>query len=195
MTLAGWLEYTGRADRFVVLKDAAVWPGKHDASEIRRLEVEDRRNGVAERDLDRYLAGLEVDLEFLPAEVVLGRVRRFLTVDLREVLLEPDWRALPWHIDSGCSGCDYLGYSWRHSADEEDEQIPAETDRSPYCWLDGEASGHLSRVVGLTRGACAKLREQMVRNVAELAALNPGSHVFEHHQKLRAVKAGAIIPH
>lgn len=186
MTLAAWLEHTGRGGRFIVLKDAAVWPGKHEASEIRRLEVEDRRNGVADRDLGRYLEGLETDLEFLPAEVVLGRVRRFLAVDLREVLVEPDWRTLPWHIDSGCSGCDYLGYSWRQNADEQDEQVPPEADRSPYCWSTGELDGHLSRIVGLTRGACGKLRDRLVRNIAELATLSPASAVFEEHQKLRA---------
>lgn len=142
MTLAAWLEHTGRTDRFVVLKDAAVWPGKHEASEIRRLEAEDRRNGVPDRDLSRYLEGFEKDLEFLPAEVVLGRVRRFLTVDLREVLIEPDWRALPWHINSGCSGCDYLGYSWRQHADEQDEEIPPDQDRSPYCWRASEVTFH-----------------------------------------------------
>ena len=185
-TLAAWLEHTGRGDRFVVLKDAAVWPGKHDASEIRRLEAEDQRDGVRVRDIRRYLAGLEVDLEFLPAEVVLGRVRRFLAVDLREVLLEPDWRDLPWHVDSGCGGCDYLGYSWRQNADEADEELPAEIDRSPYCWRDGEAIGHLSRVVGLTRGACGKLREHLVNNITELAALSPGNVAFDTHQKLRA---------
>jgi len=186
MTLAAWLEHTGRTDRFVVLKDAAVWPGKHEASEIRRLEAEDRRNGVPDRDLSRYLQGFEKDLEFLPAEVVLGRVRRFLTVDLREVLVEPDWQALPWHIDSGCSGCDYLGYSWRQNADEQDEEIPPDQDRSPYCWRAGEVDGHLSRVVGLTRGACGKLRDRLVHNIAELARLSPASAIFEEHQKLRA---------
>lgn len=186
MTLAAWLEHTGRDGHFVVLKDAAVWPGKHEASEIRRLEVEDRRNGVVDRDLGRYLDGFDKDLEFLPAEVVLGRVRRFLAVDLREVLIEPDWRTLPWHIDSGCSGCDYLGYSWRQNADEQDEAIPPEADRSPYCWRTGELDGHLSRIVGLTRGACGKLRDKLVRNIAELATLSPASIVFEEHQKLRA---------
>lgn len=187
MTLASWLVATGRHDRFVVVKDAAVWPGKHEASAIRRMEMEDRRNGVVERDMVRYLEGLKEDLEFLPAEVVLGRVRRFFAVDLRAVLLEPDWRALPWHVDSGCSGCDYLGYSWRAAAEEEEgEELPQETDRSPYCWRAGEATGHLSRVVGLTRGACGKLRDVLVHNIAALAALAPANRAFDTHQKLRA---------
>lgn len=185
MTLAAWLRHTGRDGRFVVLKDAAVWPGKHDASAIRRLESEDRSNGVVNRSLDRYLDGLKEDLEILPAEVVLGRVRRFFAADLREAILEPDWKALPWFVDSGCSGCDYLGYSWKATA-EDGAELPAETERAPYCWATAETSDHLSRVVGLTRGACGKLKERMVESIAQLAALSPGSRAFEDHQKLRA---------
>lgn len=185
MTLSAWLQQTGRADRFVVLKDAAIWPGKHDASEIRRLETEDRANGAAGRSLDRYLAGLDVDLERLPAEVVLGRVRRFFSVDLRESLLAPDWQALPWHVDSGCSGCDYLGYDWKKIAQDGDE-LPDEGSLTPYCWSTADATGHLSRVAGLTRGACGKLKERLIGSISELAALSPGNIAFEQHQRLRA---------
>jgi DNA replication ATP-dependent helicase Dna2 len=188
MTLAAWLERTGRDGRFVVLKDAAVWPGKHEASEIRRREFEDRSNGVTNRSLARYLEGLGEDLETMPAEVVLGRVRRFFAVDLREAILAPDWQALPWHVDSGCSGCDYLGYSWKARVDD-DTELPEETPRAPYCWSTAEVNGHLSRVVGLTRGACGKLKEAMVESIAQLAALRPGNPAFEEHQKLRAGRA------
>ncbi len=185
MTLASWLQSTGRDDRFVVLKDAAVWPGKHDASEIRRLETEDRARGARDRDLGRYLQGLQKDLETLPAEVVLGRVRRFFAFDLREAILRPDWSSLPWHVDSGCIGCNYLGYSWKAQAGKDDE-LPEETERSPYCWATAEANGHLSRVVGLTRGACGKLKDRQIESVSQLAALKPTSSLFEDHQKLRA---------
>lgn len=34
MTLAGWLDANGLSDRFFVLAEAAIWPGRHDASSI-----------------------------------------------------------------------------------------------------------------------------------------------------------------
>ena len=154
----------------------------------RSLDREDRANNLPQRDLHRYLEGLEADLEAMPPEVVLGRVQRFLTVDLREVLAEADWRQLAWHIDHRCSGCDYLGYRWSRHDDEAAEREP---DRGPapderYCWPMAEQSDHLSRVAGLTEGACGKLREANVGNVRAVSALPAGSPAFERHQTLRA---------
>lgn len=188
MTLAGWLQDTGRADRFVVLAEAAIWPGAHDGSTMHRYLLEDRAAGLPVLALDRYLGGLDADLEDMPPEVVLGRVQRFLRVDLREVLAEPDWRSLPWHIDSRCSGCDYLGYRWsRHDSEaaEGEGGDDAIIDQR-YCWPTAEAIQHLSRVAGLTEGACGKLRESAVADVAAVSALSAGSVAFEQHQTLRA---------
>lgn len=188
MVLAAWLVDHRLADRFVVLADAAIWPGSHDGSTIRRLDREDQTNNVAVRDLQRYLAGLDEDLDDMPPEVVLGRIRRFLAVDLREVLAEQGWQALPWHIDNRCSGCDYLGYRWsRHDNEAAEMQPPqgAAPDQR-YCWPTAEQQGHLSRVPGLTEGAAGKLREVQVLNLAGVSGLRPGSPAFEVHQSLRA---------
>ena len=192
MTLAAWLDETGRADRFVVLKDAAIWPGKHEASQLRRVEAEDKAKGILVPDLPRYLEAWENDLEIIPAEVVLGRTRRFLSVDLREVLLEPRWQALPFHVDTSCSGCDYLGYDWKKGSDGRLEtDVPAppprrKHDRSLYCWQDAKTSDHLSLITGLPRGACGKLREGGASDIRQLAALRPENRIFEGHQRLRA---------
>ena len=188
MTLAGWLQDAGRSDRFVVLAEAAIWPGAHDGSTIHRLLREDRAAGVPVLELDRYLQGLDADLEEMPPEVVLGRIQRFLQVDLREVLAESDWRALAWHIDSRCSGCDYLGYRWSRHDDEASEAAaaPGPAIDTRYCWPMAEASEHLSRVAGLTEGACGKLREARVLDIAAVSALPAGSPAFEQHQTLRA---------
>lgn len=186
--LANWLEDNGRSDRFVVLAEAAIWPGSHEGSTIHRYDLEDRINNVPQRDLARYLGGLEADLETMPPEVVLGRVKRFLTVDLREVLGVPDWRELPWHIDNRCSGCDYLGYRWSRHDDEAAEMAPPQGDLPDqrYCWPTAEQNGHLSRIAGLTEGAAGKLREVAVVDVAAVSALRGGHVVFESHQALRA---------
>ena len=201
MALAGWLEDTGRSDRFVVLAEAAIWPGAHDGSTIRQFLLDDRATGVPVLDLERYLEGLETDLEGMPPEVILGRIQRFLRVDLREVLSEPDWRALDWHIDNRCAGCDYLGYRWSRHDNEAAEGRP-DDGRPPderYCWPMAEQTQHLSRVAGLTEGACGKLREANVPNIGAVAALSAGNPAFELHQMLRAkrtvLSARAITLH
>jgi hypothetical protein len=188
MALAGWLQDTARSDRFVVLAEAAIWPGAHDGSTMHHYLLEDREAGLPVLARDRYLAGLDADLEDMPPEVVLGRVQRFLRVDLREVLAEADWRALSWHIDNRCSGCDYLGYRWSRHDNEAAEvgRGNGEAVDPRYCWPMAEAMGHLSRVAGLTEGACGKLREAAVADVGAVSALPAGSMAFEQHQVLRA---------
>lgn len=188
MALAGWLEDTNRADRFVVLAEAAIWPGSHDGSTMHKMDQEDRANNVVQRDLARYLSGLDADLQVMPPEVVIGRIQRFLAVDLREVLAAPDWRALPWHVDHRCAGCDYLGYRWQRHESEATEMAP---DQGPpvdarYCWPMAEQQGHLSRLAGLTEGATGKLREINIVTVAAVSELTAGNPAFERHQALRA---------
>jgi DNA replication ATP-dependent helicase Dna2 len=190
MTLAGWLEANGLSDRFFVLAEAAIWPGRHDASSIEAQLREDVKNHVTQRDQDKYLTALSADLETMPPEVVLGRVARFLRNDLRMILTEPDWRNLPWHVDHRCSGCDYLGYKW---STEEDAAaaIPTPPERtsqqqSPYCWTMAKDQDHPSRVAGLTEGARGKLLEGGISSVVSLSAASAGNAVFETHQTLRA---------
>ena len=186
MALAGWLEDTGRSDRFVVLADAAIWPGAHEGSTIRRYLLEDRAEGLPTLDVTRYLAGLDADLEPMPPEVVLGRVQRFLRVDLRQVLSVSDWRALDWHIDNRCVGCDYLGYRWGRHENEAAEKAPSDGPQPDerYCWPMAERTQHLSRVAGLTEGACGKLREAQVLDVGAVSGLSAASPVFETHQNI-----------
>ena len=185
MTLAAWLAEHGHADAFVVLKDAAIWPGRHGASHLARAEAE----GTASHG--RLLAAYEADLETMPAEAVLGRVRSFLSHDLREVIAASDWRRLPWHVDSQCIGCDYLGYEWKRTSDDPDERAAddakkARDNHGETCWSLAERTGHLSRVAGVTRGACGRLRDGGVGDVAALSALRPDDRIFDGHHKLAA---------
>ncbi|RTM14625.1 MAG: helicase [Bradyrhizobiaceae bacterium] len=190
MTLAGWLDANGLSDRFFVLAEAAIWPGRHDASSIEIQLRQDVKDHVTVRDQAKYLGALAADLETMPPEVVLGRVARFLRHDLRKILSEPDWRDLPWHVDHRCSGCDYLGYKW---STEEDAAaaIPTPPARaaqaqSAYCWTMAKDLDHPSRVAGLTEGARGKLLEGGIASVQSLSAASAGNVVFESHQTLRA---------
>ncbi|TGV15203.1 helicase [Mesorhizobium sp. M8A.F.Ca.ET.173.01.1.1] len=182
MTLAGWLLDNRRTDHFVVLADAAIWPGSHDGSAIRRLEAEELRRGSLVRDRAAYYERFKTDLEEMPAEVVLGRVVRFLAHDLREVISLEDWRDLPLHISSRCIGCDYLGLPWTRSGKELDS-----IDQR-YCSPTAEREQHLSRIAGLTEGAGGKLSSVNVKKIDDLANLSPASRVFETHQNLRAAR-------
>lgn len=182
MTLAGWLVDNKRTDHFVVLADAAIWPGSHEGSAIRQLEAEELRRGSLVRDRAAYYEQFKIDLEEMPAEVVLGRVVRFLAHDLREVISVKDWRDLPLHISSRCIGCDYLGLPWTRSGKELDS-----IDQR-YCSPTAEREKHLSRIAGLSEGASGKLTSVNVKKIDDLANLSPGSRVFETHQNLRATR-------
>ena len=190
MTLSAWLIEHGYDDGFYVIADAAVWPGRHDASSIERQLRADVRDHVVERRRAIYLAAFAQDLERMPPEVVLGRVSRFLRHDLRTVLAPADWRELPWHVDRRCLGCDYLGYRWSTAEDAEAGiATPAERGRlqeSQYCWTMAREIGHPSRIAGLTEGATGKLYERGIVDVATIAAIQPGNPVFELHQTLRS---------
>jgi len=77
MALAAWLAATGRSDCFIVLAEAAIWPGQHDASSLDQLMREDARSRIEGRDLGRYPPAFEQGLETMPPKVVLGRIVRF----------------------------------------------------------------------------------------------------------------------
>lgn len=182
MTLAGWLRDNGHADRFVVLADAAIWPGSHEGSGIRRLEEAERRRGQLVRDRGAYYARFAEDLEEMPAEVVLGRVVRFLAHDLHEVLQPEDWRDLPLHISSRCIGCDYLGFAWQRTGPQ------ADAIDQRFCAPEAIRTDHLSRIAGLTEGACGKLAEREVNTITALSAITSASPIFDRHQNLRATR-------
>ncbi|ACS43654.1 Superfamily I DNA and RNA helicase, helicase subunits-like protein (N-terminal part) (plasmid) [Methylorubrum extorquens AM1] len=88
MTLDAWLAEAGLDDRFLVLADAGIWPGNHEGSALKAL-LDAASGGPLDQGAasDAWLSSLEI----LPAEVVTERVKRFLAVELREVVSETDW--------------------------------------------------------------------------------------------------------
>ena len=185
MALAGWLEDTGRSERFAVLAGAAIWPGAHAGSSLGRLLGEGPPGERPRLGLDRSLKALDQDLEAMPPEVVLGRIRRFFRLDLRTVLAEPAWRGLGWHVDRRCVGCDYLGYRRPRHGEASGGPGPGNPPDERYCWPMAEASQHLSRMAGLTEGACGKLRAAAVHDIGQIAELPEGSRILDNHQTLR----------
>lgn len=184
MSLASWLIEEGLDDRFVVVAAPAVWPGSHEASNLYREQEAWRESGHQPTG-EEMAAALEKDLELAPVDVFAPRLQRLLSRELPD-LLSRDWTDLSWHVDYHCKGCEFLGYPRR---DREGNLV-----RNPaHCQPSAEDQGHLSRVVGLSRGASEQLRRHHVRDLAALAARQPGDDVFEEHQGLQAKRA--VFPH
>jgi hypothetical protein len=184
MTLAGWLVENGLDDAFVVIAAPAVWPGSHEASNLGKRQAgwEKRIHTPTPAELSD---ALEEDLELSPVEVFAPLLRRFFANRLPEMLAKP-WQELVWHVDHRCKGCEFLGYPWL-------DKDGKPTNRKTHCMPTADAAGHLSQIVGLSRGASEHLRSQSVRDVKTLASIGANAPVFNEHQGLRA-KRGAF-PH
>lgn len=184
MTLASWLEENGLQDRFVVLADAMIWSGRPGGSSLRTFlgQMAGSYQVPTVRD---FLGAWFVDLEPMPAEVMLDRLLRVLHVDIPQVVATPSWRDLPIHVTPRCSGCDYLGFEWELPT-RDTEVAPPPTKDPRYCWPTAQNTSSLSRIPGMTEGAAGKLRELGIETVEAFADLELDSAVFEQHQGLRA---------
>jgi DNA replication ATP-dependent helicase Dna2 len=176
MTLAGWLadnNHTG----FLVVPEAAVWPGSHDASELVKLDAAKRAAGQAPTHQE-LLDALGKDLEFVPFGVFAPRLRRFFQSELQTVL-SSTWTNLEWHVDNRCIGCEYLGYPW-----------PGNTTSDPrHCWPTANTQDHLSRVAFVSRGARGALVDNNITSVAALAGTAATSPAYDTHHVLRATRS------
>lgn len=179
MALAGWLTDQGLDNRYVVVPDAAIWPGSHDASSLVRTcrEIEDQ--GGTPTYVQMWDA-MQEDLEAVPFEVFVGRVKHFFMADLPRAFACP-WQQHPWHVDNRCKGCDYLGYPWI-------DRNGQPTAHALHCMPTAQQTDHLSRVAFISRGASAALTDQGVSDVSALAQLQPTSTAFNAHYSLRATR-------
>lgn len=177
--LAGWLVDEGLAESFSVVHEAAIWPGSHEASKlvIRKREIE-QSGGVP--TAAQLVAALEEDLEPVPFDVFVFRLRKFLREDVPEVLGQA-WSDLPWHVDNRCKGCDYLGHPWRNAQGQQ-------TLDPNHCMPMAGTIDHLSRVAFVSRGASAALQGRNITAVGQLATLPPADGAFDEHQVLRATR-------
>ena len=174
LTLAGWVHENNLTDQFVVVAASAVWPGSYQASAVMLARNELTRRGMPV-SLANLSTALEEDLELAPFDTFVARLRRFFSDVLPEVLTT-SWQQLPWHVDYNCSGCEFLGYPW-----------PLEDGSLSYnylwCWPEARRTGHVSQVVGLSRGN----RKQLgTPTVAQLAQFQSGNELFRKTPSLRA---------
>ncbi len=179
MALAGWLIDHGLDNRYVVVPDGAIWPGSHDASCLVRTcrEIEDQGGTPSYAQM---WDALQEDLEAVPFEVFVGRVKHFFKTDLPRAFACP-WHQHPLHVDNRCKGCDYLGYPWI-------DRNRNSTAHTLHCMPTAERTNHLSRVAFISRGASAALSDQGISDVPTLAQLQPTSTAFNAHYSLRATR-------
>lgn len=176
LALAGWLQDHNLTNRYAVVAEAAIWPGSHDASAIVQLQT-DRRKVGSVATASELAKALHDDIETLEIDVFAPRLRHFFTVELAEALDTP-WRDLDWHVGTGCSGCEYLGYVWNSTTVQNDD----------HCMPMAKRQGHLSSIAFLPRGARRALGDMNVLTTTSLAPLHADDAAFDCHPKLRATR-------
>jgi DNA replication ATP-dependent helicase Dna2 len=182
MMLAGWLRDHRLEQSFAVVAAPAVVPGSMETSKLMQAMRTWARDAhipsVAER-----AAALEADLEIAPVEAFAPRIRQLIMTTLPE-LLQHGWQDAPWHVDFRCNGCEFLGDPHIRGRDGQPTQ------NALHCWPEAERTAHLSRIVGLSRGATDVLRANDIHREEDLAAVGiqqgdlPGA--FREHHGLRA---------
>ncbi|KPL80620.1 DEAD/DEAH box helicase [Herpetosiphon geysericola] len=183
ITLAAWLKDHGWDQDYVVIAAPAVWPGSYEASRIQRVFYEYQKKGQ-QASPDVLASALEDDIEIAPFDAFAPRLRRFFHEELPMVLQTP-WDQLPWHVTNTCNGCEFLGYPWK-------DRTGAVANSPLHCWPTAEATGHLSRVVGLSKGG-AKLLRDAVADISVLAQVSDADNIFNRSPSLRAKRT--IYPH
>ena len=180
MALAGWLEDERLDSQYVVVPDGAVWPGSHQASALLRAQREAEKKGLTLSPAQLRDA-MQEDLEPVPFDVFVLRVRWFLREDVPNALSNP-WHKQEWHVDNRCSFCEYLGEDRPGSKD------PKAAPHRDHCLPTAEANDHLSRVAFVSQGARLTLVERGVGDVGALANVPAGHQVYDAHQALRATR-------
>ena len=196
ITLSCWLADNDLSEIFQVVS-GSVWPGSHDASAIRKNANEYQRNGQTYSS-DELLSWLNADLIEIPFEVFASRIDRFFKKDLL-IVLQHNWEELPYHVDSSCKHCDYLGYPWKNSKGEF-------TYDEHHCMQLAIKEDSLSRIADMSVAAKKSLVDNGVHSGAELASISDSDAIFESHQTLKSkrvlypkravslIKNEAIIP-
>ena len=181
MVLAGWLVDEGLDQDFVVVPEAALWAGSHQASKLLKVYQEAQKEG-REATTGELRDAMGKDLEPVPFEVCVLRVRRFLQHDV-PAALEKRWDEHEWHVDNRCAFCEYLGEP--RPANPRD---PKATPHRDHCLPTAQKNDHLSRVAFISQGARLSLTERGVGQVSDLADMEPENWIFDAHQALRATR-------
>ena len=176
MALAGWLFDRNLSNDFVVVPDGAVWPGSHEASNLVLFSNQSAHQGITPT-VNQLWQAMQEDLEPVPFEVFALRIRRFIQVEVPQVLSQP-WQSLEWHVDNRCSFCEYLG------EDRGANAISPAAPHADHCLPMAQTQDHLSRVAFISSGARLSLVQVGIAQVNVLAQRQPTDPAFDSHQTL-----------
>ncbi len=176
ITLSCWLKDHNLENK-VQVAAGAVWPGSHEASTIRKKASEYQKHGTEIKNED-LISWLNEDLIEIPFEVFIAKIIKFFSKDLTYVL-QKNWKELPYHVNSTCKHCDYLGYPWKNSNGEF-------TYHENHCMQLALQQDHLSRIADMSVAAKISLAEKNIVSGQELANLSNDSEIFDTHQTLKS---------
>ncbi len=178
--LANFVVHAGLSGRFFVSAKPQLWT----RSSIGNSALAAALAANPRPTPDEMMGALVSDCDDIPFKFYIQTVRRFFQEDILRVteIGDQDWRQLDWHVDGRCSSCDWLGYRrWLNQADQ--AKIAAQPDH--YCVPNAALQDHLSRVVGVTRGARRTLGQSAITTVAQVAAMTGQEHPYRQHSALR----------
>jgi hypothetical protein len=188
--LANWLEETGKDAEYFVAVNCALWTRFKEGQSA----FDNAAAKTPKQPAGTLLNALMLDCEDANLRFYLPTVLRFFREDLPRVVgigdSKPDgWRGLEWHVDSRCSGCDFLGYA-RWVPDEFKKKLETKPDH--YCYPGAQIAQHLSRIAGMTRGGRKTLQAAAIDTTAAMAATTGTEPVYGKHTFLK--REGAKLP-
>lgn len=188
--LANWLEETGHDSNYFVAVNCALWTRFKEGESAFDAEC----TALPKSSNDALLVALMSDCEDANLRFYLPTVLRFFREDLPRVVTIGDvnsngWRGLEWHVDSRCSSCDFLGYA-RWVPEEFKKKLESRPDH--YCYPNAQASQHLSRIAGMTRGGRKTLHAAAITTTTDIAATLGTELVYSKHTFLK--REGTKLP-
>lgn len=117
--------------------------------------------------------------------VYMPSVRKFFVEDVPRVVQQGDsegWNSVPYHVNSRCGSCDWLGNKAWLSADDKGL---FETNPEHYCFHNAEITDHLSKMSVLSRGAARVLTLGGRGRVADLVEIQPSDPTLRGHTLLK----------
>jgi len=178
--LANLLQHTGLDQRFFVTATPKLWTRTADGSS--RLADVLANNAAA--TINDKLDALLSDCDDIPFKFYMQTVRRFFGEDLPRVIQlgDANWQSLDWHVGPKCSSCDWLGYGrWLGTADQ--QRVNARPQH--YCAPNAELIDHLSRIVGVTKGARKTFGLHAITTSAAVAQTTGVERPYREHSLLR----------
>lgn len=174
------IAHAGLSGRFFVSDDVYLWTRSTVAnSQLSRILAQNPQAPLLDK-----LSALFADCDKVPFSLFIQTVRRFFAEDLPRVLNggNQGWAQLDWHVDTRCSACDWLGYGrWLGPADR--QKLQSHPDH--YCVPNAALIDHLSRIVGITRGARRTLANNAIATSANVAGTTGAEPAYRQHSVLK----------